>query len=355
VYFCIPILRFIPILVLVILIIGLLYAPIKIPFNLVSLGRVVPSREWVVTQDPSGTITGRLTDYLSTISQQTHLFQFERGDLVAARLSLKSDSVTVSVGDTVIRVRPLLIANRMAELESQRAVAEAVLQSALAGEKKPIVAEAQARIATADATIALARQELQMQETLMRDSLTSQQLLRMAKTELEVALTEREAAVQFLKNVDTGVKPEDIVLAKKQQELILRQIALLEKQNDLYFLTSPFSGRPAVSEDPAALLRLIDESKYLLHIPIKVEDLYYMPKNPIIEVTDIVTRQVYLATLYKIPQEVHLVGGRRVVMIQALIEKPKQNVSIGMSLNCIIKCGDINQRTYISRLLRSPQ
>jgi multidrug efflux pump subunit AcrA (membrane-fusion protein) len=336
----------------------LLYIPVRFDYDIVSIGRVQPVRTWTVMQQTSGVIQAMLHNYKHDLTSETALFQFERGDLIATQLYFPKDTgLMVQQGDTVIRVLPVMIANRINELKAGLEVAEAEILSAITGQKPPVVAGAGQQIMTARNNLRLAEQDYEMVVKLMADSLVSQQELRQAKNLLENAQVELAAAQQYLRDVDTGVKPEDVLLAKKRRDLLLQQIANLQQLNSKYFLTAPFSGKRVAHVIEGAVLTLQDESEYLLHIPVKVEDLRYLPENPVIEVVDILTGQKEMAQLFRIPLEVQIIGGRRVVLLQALLHPKNAGAffSTGMSLDCTIKCDRINQREYIKRSLQATQ
>jgi hypothetical protein len=346
-------LRILPVVILIIIIFAALYIPVTIPFKLSSIGKVYPHQEWRLMQDASGNITTTLADNKTGVRQLLQAFQFERGDLVNMELSYNDSSEQIFAGDTLLKIKTIIFQDRIQQLTNQLLVEQALLKSALAGDKDPVISGARKQLESAQKALILHEKNYFTNKRLLDEGLISELEFRAFENAWELAKVDISIAEKALEDVNTGVKAEDVEVQRSNITSLNNQVVFLENQLAKYVVTAPFNGVRVPVVLPEEMLVLYNTDEYIMQIPMKAEDIRYISECKNIFVTDIRNQSRYEATLLEVGTNVEVVGGRQVVFISASVKVPDHAaaISTGMAMTCEISCGEINQREYIRRIL----
>lgn len=323
-----------------------------LPFTLTSVAKVYPSREWRVVQDANGGILTSMEDYLTGVVNGSQVFQFERGDLVNVQLHVPDSLRLVQAGDTVIRIYNIVLDGRITTLRGELSIAEATLKASIAGDRPEAIAEAAEKLRFSEQELTIHEHVYQVQRQLLKDSVTSDLSFRTAENAYRVAQREVDVANKTLIAVKAGLKPEDIAVARANIGSLQQQIAFLERQQSQYIIKSPIKGEVTPIDVTGQMIVVQDRDRYLLYIPVRVEDLQYITDTSVIQLHDVVTQQAFTATKLKVLPKIQVLGGRQAVMLVASLVPPEGvNITTGLSMACTIQCGQLNQREYIKRML----
>ncbi len=345
--------RILPVFILIIIIFAALYIPVTIPYSLNSIGKVFPHQEWRLMQDASGNITTTLADNKTGVRQLLQAFQFERGDLVSMELSFNDSSEQIFAGDTLLKIKTIIFQDRIQQLTNQLLVEQALLKSALVGDKVAVISGARKQLESAQKALILHEKNYLTNKRLLDEGLISELEFRAFENAWELAKVDISIAEKALEDVNTGVKAEDVEVQRSNITSLNNQIAFLENQLTKYVVMAPFNGIRVPVMMPEEMLVLYNTDEYILQIPIKAEDIQFIGECKDISVTDIRTKRIYEANLLEVGSKVEIIGGRQVVFVIASVTLPANAVSIstGMAITCEISCQRINQREYIRRIL----
>ncbi len=345
--------RIIPLLVAVALITAILYAPISVPWKVVSIGQVFPRKSWKIAQDATGNLLVNEQDWRTGETSVSSNYQFERGDLVEARLRPGQDSLApVNRGDTVLAIRTTRIEDRLTTLRGQLAEAKSQLSSGSVGEKPPIVEEAENRLRFAEQEFSNQKTTCARMEQLFVDKNVSAQEVENARNLLRKAEIQIGIEQKSLESARTGLKPADIDVLHSRIQNLAGQISFLEKQTTKYVLTAPFDGLRRRTALPGEVFMMQSAREFFLQIPVKVEDLRWIGPSSKIEIKDVQTGRLFLGKFLDFSPTVEVLSGRRTQMLEAMVETaPGERLNTGLSVDCSIDCGAVNVREYLRRAL----
>jgi hypothetical protein len=345
--------RIVPLLVVIALLVVILYLPIPMPWKLVSIGQVFPQKSWKISQDATGNLLINLTDFRTGETTVSSNYQFERGDLVEARLRATQDSVgLVRVGDTVLVIRTNTIQDRLTTLRGQLLEAESRLSSGQVGEKPPIVEAAESKLRFDEQELANLKTTNARQKALFAEQNLSAQDVENSNNLVKKAQIQVEIDQRNLESAQTGLKLADIDLLKSSTKNLQSQILFLEKQTTKYVLTAPFDGHRQRAVLPADVFTLHQAREYFLQIPIKVEDLRWINKDSKINIRDVQTGKLWPAKFIGFAPKVDILSGRRSQLMQVSVQTAEnEQLSTGLSVDAEVDCGVVNMREYLKRVL----
>jgi hypothetical protein len=346
--------RGLALLVLVVTVVALLYVPVQIPFDLVTVGHVQPAATWRLSQDGAGNLVSTQHNYRDGQVDRLGSWQFNRGDLAGMEVCAKADSLGfVGVGDTLVRMYSNMVQQQILELETQIRVLEAERLVLTTGEKPETVREAEAQLQFAREALTLREKELSIADELYKNGAAAELEYKTRLNARDLAVLEVNNRARVVEVVATGVKPESVDFNVSQTAALRQRLALLRAQVGGYAIKSPFMGVLAPTTDPAEVLILHNIQSYIVKIPIKTEDLQYLSDSTRYDIVDAQTGIIHKGRFLRRMQETALVSDRHVgfVQVEVIPQHPTERLSIGLTGRCKIHCGYLNQREYIKRLL----
>ena len=339
-------------LILLLILLIVLYIPIQIPYYSESIGKVVPVQEWKIIQDQTGRLNSLIRDNITGAAQQIDAYQFEQGDFSGMQIDLPAGAF-VNAGDTVVRMYSTRQSQEIQQIEAQLALYAAQLNAEKTGDKAPIVQEAENKLHFAEQDLTLKEALYQNEKKLVAEGLIAVIAFQETENAYHLAKIQVEIAQKTLETVDTGLKTESVGITEAQLRGLRDRLALLRIKGLSFVLQAPFSGYIVPTMLPEELLILQRSDEYLVHIPLKVEQLVYLDSTSIINVTDVKSLQVFRAKYLGTLPKVEVLDSRQVALVTALVRPDSlgTRLSTGISTRCLIDFGKINQREYIRRVL----
>ncbi len=341
-------------LIILLILIAALYAPIKIPFEAESIGRVYPAREWQLVQDQTGRITSVIRDHRIGSTQQIDAYQFEQGDISGLAFNLPPDRF-VHVGDTVVRMYSIRQNEEIQNIEAQLALYGAQLRADVTGDKAPVVEEAENRLHFAEQDLQLREKTYRIKKPLWEQKLIALTEYQDAENAYELAKIQVDINQKALENAKTGLKKESVGVTEAQLKGLKNRLEILRRKGLSFVLRAPFSGWivPATLPEEQLILQQCDE--YVVQIPVKVEYLTYLNDSTRITVTDVQTRKSFPAKLLQTGTKVEVLDNRQVSLLTVVLKPDSsgQRFSTGVSALCRLNFGMIHQREYLRRILHT--
>ena len=245
------------------------FAPIDVPRTIEAPGRVLPAQEWQLTRDAAGRLTalhrdhrtGAVVSFLTTEIERGDALEFTLADHVGTRTHL-------AAGDTVGRLASSEHRQRLSRLAGELATSEALLQQTLAGEKAPVIEEAEQELLQAREQLALQERVAERQRQLAREQLLAAEQLEQTETQLRLYRLAVSAAEARLDALRTGARPADVALARARVQALQAELRALEDRLARSILTTPIGGTLVFSSTPDTLLSVVDASSPLVAVPL---------------------------------------------------------------------------------------
>lgn len=330
-----------------------LYLPVQIPFAAESIGRVCPAREWQLVQDQTGRISSIVRDYRLGATQQIDAYQFEQGDISGLQFVLPPGRF-VHVGDTVVRMYSVRQNEEIQNIEAQLALYGAQLQADVTGDKPPVVQEAENRLHFAEQDLVQKEKIFLIKKPLWEQQLIAFTEYQEAESAYQLAKTQIGIAQKYLETVATGLKTESVGVTQAQLHGLKNRLDILRRKGLSFVLRAPFSGWVA----PAALLPeeqliLQQAGEYVVQIPVRIQHLPYLNHETVITVTDVQTQRAYPAQLLQTGTKIEVLDNQQVSVLTAIVTPDSigTRLTTGVSANCRVDFGTVNQREYLLRLL----
>jgi hypothetical protein len=349
--------RVVVLVVLIALLLSVLYFPIKIPYDLVSVGVVSPLEEWKLVQDANGGLLANRLHYRTGITSDVAVWQFNSGDISGMDVAIPTDSaVWVSQGDTIIRMYSAQVQEQILDLENSLKYQRAQLQNLNTGEKPPTVQQAESELKYAQEQLDLAEKQYTLKLPLFQEGLLSKLEFQTTENAVSLAKTAVKTAEKQLDVVATGEKPEIVQVTQTEINNLQRRLDFLRQRNASYMVVAPFNGisSPVI---PASgdLLVLQNIDIYLVHIPIKTRDLKLIGHEAKIFVTDPSSGHMYPAQLLEKGTKSEVIGSNLVNFLQVSVQIPKgQTLNIGPGAHCLVHCDDLSPIEYLKRIMNTP-
>ncbi len=345
--------RVITLVILAVIIAGLLFLPIKIPYTLESIGDVKPVEEWILLQDINGSLNASHRNNQTGVVENIASWQFERGDLYGMEVSIKPQAYDhILRGDTIVRMYSSLIAQQILDIENQLKVKTAQMQVLVTGEKTPIIEEAESKLRFAKEALSLRQKEYDIAKTLQDEGVNAPIDYTRALNALELARINITTAEKALVIAQTGVKSESSSLNTSESNALKKQLNFLKTKNTKYVIIAPFDGRVVPTLLPGEILRLQKIKECVVTVPVKTEEMTYTGHNPELFIQDAVNGHTYQAKIILKSNQTEILNGRSVSSILAIIH-PQENemITLGVSARCLLHCDELSPIKYLRRIL----
>ncbi|HWJ70764.1 MAG TPA: HlyD family efflux transporter periplasmic adaptor subunit [Sphingobium sp.] len=158
----------------------------------------------------SGNVDIRQVDLAFRVSGRIAQMPFEEGS-------------HVEQGAVIARLDPSALKDARAAADAQVGVAQAELRKRRAGNRPQDIAQAQAKLAETEATLANAREEYERRSGLVKTGAVSEAVFEASRARYRAAQAQVAAARQALSLQHAGARTEDIASAAAQQRLAIAQ------------------------------------------------------------------------------------------------------------------------------------
>ncbi|MCC6395641.1 MAG: hypothetical protein IT282_01395 [Bacteroidetes bacterium] len=259
--------------------VALLYE-VKVHQSIITVFEVYPLQKWILTKGEEAPIISAVTDYRAALSNEIHVFQFERGESMEFRLvpSVKMKT-SVARGDTIAVLGSSRIRERLAELKGALNVARADLAVRRAGEKQPVVEEESQRVEHAAARIQEKKILFERAQELYKKGYVSREEFDAAQWQLKEAELEHGIHRAALQASLTGSKAEELQMVRAMIASYRGEIALLESRLQSFILLAPIPGDVVRSFSVDTLFTVSNCSCAILHAPIRCAQAHHLTEG----------------------------------------------------------------------------
>lgn len=347
--------RGVALVVLVAVMVAGLFLPVKIPYELVSVGSVTPVEEWRLMQDAGGSLMATRKNFRTGMVSNISVWQFQEGDISGMELAIRADTLAfVSRGDTILRFFSTQILEQIAALEQELQIRTAERSVLVTGEKIPTVEEAQARLNFAREQLVLAEKQYAMDEPLYRDGVIAKIEYERSKNAYELARIAVETAEKTLQVVTTGAKPELVSVNKAQIEALTRNLRLLRQRYANYIVTAPFDAVVSPVGDTGEVIVLQNIDRYLIHIPVRTTEVRYIKPSSKVRVEDLAGGETFEAEIMEVSKRAQVIVTQQVNFVLATVKPPDGKLlNQGLTAQCTVQCDALTPIEYLKRLLGS--
>lgn len=334
------------------LILLVISAFIKIPYQISTSSEVFPKEKWLLTRGTGGELISHMIDFEKGHTTLYDISQFERGEFVSVNLDqfLKGRK-EISVGDTIVTMQSSNVTDQLITAEGELNVAIASLKSQSSAQKKPLIEEAENRLRYTEERLIEQKVLYERAKQLFEKGVASQQEYELQKWTYDLLEIEKKIFLAQLENLRTGVKPEDINLLESQINSLNRRLTFLKDWNSKLAIISPIDGKIITSLSPDTLLNVVNFNQIILHAPIKIYDLLEFEEGQKIELSFTDFNGNYSGVIVNKNQEIKIVSGQQVAFISILIDNVDKQLLPGMIVESSLILNEITLFDYIIRLI----
>jgi len=353
-----PRLRLLLIIFIVVIIVAtVIFLPVKFPYTISSIGKILPSKSWIVSKGNSGQLISFLEDRGKGIVDHYSVKEFERGDEV--HLSLIPDfqiGKTITKKDTIGYIYSNVIEIELTRLKSELDVAKSSLSFNLTGEKEAVINEAKENLNYYIKQASEQKNILARQKALYEKNLLSKEEYEITLNLSELYDISVDIAKARLESVSTGAKKEQIELIQNQIKSLQNQIEVFQKRSSSYNLISPIDGMVSNLSSGDTLFIISDNIEFVVMIPVKVSDVEFVRKDSEIKIKlpYYSSRKEEITGRVKfVDNSTFTISGNQMVMAIASINSVLQDKELasGLMSECEIKGGSITIYEHLRRFM----
>ena len=327
---------------------------VKISNSVKVRGKLLPAKEWIVKKEQDSRLIALLYNYHLRTTESISVFQFDRGDEISFVLNSSIlDKRTISAGDTVGFYKSYNLEGEIVRLRSDLQVAEATLNLYTAGEKEPVIKEAEQRIVYAKTEKKEQERIANRQDSLFKKNLISREEFELAKARAELYDINIQIANAQLRSLQTGSKKEQIDLLNTQIEALETEICVLKRRIDNLILVSPINGQMVKFFSNDTLLIVRDTSNYVIAMPVKWLSMERVSLQQNVEISARVPAFSFKGKVSNISQTTQLLNGEQIVWTTATVSNIPDQVLSGMIVDCSILCEPVTLLKYLDYLIKS--
>ena len=339
------------ILTLIIAAVIIIFLPIKVPYKISSVAKLMPAHQWLLSRGPDGDILTTTIDNLSGINNSYQLTSFERGESMI--LDINQDlrnGQQVNKGDTLGTIYSSSQQENLIELNGELQVLTATLKASTSGVKRTEIKESRERLEMARSEYMKQQKIVERLNKLLKKELIAEEDFQTASDELSVlekAVNVREAE---LGSSLSGDKDEQINLLMKQINAVENKISFLENEIDSQSsIITPFGGRMERSFSKDTILVLSNYEMGVALVPVSIDEADYLNEGD--EVKFVFTNsEDALSGIVQTKQSVmQMIGGKQCILVLATVHNISKGFISGMITKSEINCGSIPLITYLER------
>jgi hypothetical protein len=339
--------------IIVFVILVVLVIPVRIPYKITTPGKVLPSKEWLITKDMEGRLMTSLINNRSGMYESYGVVSFERGDAMNFRMNPgisagTSVNTTDTIGVLYSNASEKQLMNLKASLESQIAQ----LEVSRSGEKEAIISEAKQAVLYAERQYLEQEKIYNRQKGLYEKELISEEEFDLSKGALDLFRINVEIAKERLKNVTTGEKPEQIDLVKTNIEGLKDEISILEQRFSDFVIQSPINGTINRVFSRDTLLTISDTTEFIVIMPVQWEYKNYIRKDQIVEF-DLKDNSTTTGKVIALEKSAGLLNQDVVTIVTASYSGDNLNFMPGLFIECSIICDELTIRQHLFRFIKA--
>lgn len=282
----------ISLLVLVIIIasfIIIVFAPIKINYNVVSKVSIKPALEWELSRTIDGNLITLFKNNLNNTVNSYSVTEFQRGDVVEFKLNHEIlEKNYIQKGDTIGFVYSNEEQRKLIELMGNLKILEAEYLFYTTGQKPEDVDKAMKQLVLAEKELETQQKLMARSEILIQDTVISLQQYDIDLNELKIKEMAYEIAKANYESVTTGEKPEQAELIESKIYALNLQIEQIKERINYFTLVSPIDGilakdryQSQISDNlkSEVLVKIIDVTEKIGVAPVRLSDVSFFSKG----------------------------------------------------------------------------
>ena len=329
-----------------------MFLPIKIHYSFQATSLVYPAKEWYLKRGQNDTYVSELYDLKTNSVSNLKSYIFERGDIPEVHLKegLQSNDF-VNTSDTIAYIHSYFIENELTRLRNSKAVEEAGLNAERTGKKQELIDIANQKYEYAKQQLNLEKKNFTRQEKLFNDSIISQAEYEIYENKYNLAKINVQIARNDLLSLQSGEKTEEIEYIEKKIESYSKQIDKLENLQEQYYIKPPIGGVVSFRPGNESIVTVIDTSKYILKIPVKVYNIQYLKNISAIRFSVPGYNDKIDASFIDLDENVNFQANQQMVIAKALINS-NYKIYPGMAVQCKVICDEITIFEFLKRGIR---
>jgi hypothetical protein len=335
------------------ILIVVLLIPIQIPYKITTPGKVLASKEWLISKDVEGRLMTSLINNKAGVHESYGVRSFERGDAMHFRLhpGIASGAAVTTV-DTVGIIYSNESEKRLTNLKASLQSQKALLEVTNTGEKEALIKEAEQSVMYAERKLIEQQKIFNRDKGMYEKKLLSQEDYDLSKGALDLFRINVEIAKERLNNVRTGQKQEQIDLIKTNIEGLQKEIRILEQKFSDYVIQSPINGIVNRVFSSDTLIIISDTSEYIVYIPVQMDYRDYVKKDQTVEFT---LNDKYSASgkIISLEKSAGIIGQDVVSFVTASYTGNEVNFMPGLLIECSIVCDELTPRQHLLRFFES--
>lgn len=339
---------------LVILIIALviLFLPIKVHYSFKATALVYPANEWFLKRGQDDSFVSELHNIETSAVSKIKSYKFERGDIaeVQMREELASDDY-ITTQDTIAYIHSYDIENELVQLKNEKEVEKAALKANMVGEKQELIDQALEEIEYAKQQLSLETKNYERQKKLYNDSIISQAVFELYENSYKLAEINVQLSQSELQALKSGQKQEDLDYLIEKVNAYDREIETLENLRNQYYITSPINGVISYKNMVDGIITILDTSKFILKIPVKVHNIQYLEKVSAIKFSIPGNNDEIEASYIDLDENVSLLSNQQLVVAKAIVNANFRKIYPGMAVQCEVICDEITIFGFLKRNL----
>ena len=330
-----------------------LFIPIRIPYKITIPGKVLPSKEWMITKDVEGRLMTSLINNRSGVHESYGVISFERGDAMNFRVNPGISAGTgVNTSDTIGILYSNESEKRLINLKAGLQSQMALLEVSRSEEKEAIVSEAEKGVLYAERQYKEQEKIYKRQKDLYEKELISEEEFDLSKEALDLFRINVEIAKERLKNVTTGEKPEQIDLIKTNIEGLRNEISVLEQRFSDYVIQSPINGTVNRVFSNDTLLTVSDTTEFIVIMPVQWEYKNYVRKDQTVEF-NLKDSSYPTGKIISLEKYAGLINQKVVTLVTASYTGNNLNFMPGLLIECSIICDELTIRQHLFRFIEA--
>lgn len=339
------------ILTLIIAVVIIIFLPIKVPYKISSVAKLMPARQWLLSRGADGDILTTTIDNLSGINNSYQLTSFERGESMVLDINRDlRNGQQVNKGDTIGIIYSSNQQEKLIELKGELQVLTATLKASTSGVKRTEVKESRERLEMARSEYMKQQKIVERLNKLLKKELIAEEDFQTASDELTVlekAVNVREAE---LESSLSGDKDEQINLLMKQIDAVENKISFLKKEIDSQnSIITPFDGRIERSFSQDTILVLSNYKMGIALVPVSIDEADYLNEGDEIKFESTNSEEVLSGIVQTKQSVMQMIGGKQCIMVLATIYSISKPFISGIITESEIDCGSIPLITYLER------
>ncbi|MDX1740506.1 MAG: hypothetical protein R3178_04395, partial [Rhodothermales bacterium] len=148
-------------------------------------------------------------------------------------------------------------------------------------------------------------------------------------------------------SVGSGAKPEQIELTRTEVHSLEQEINDIRERLRLSTITSPLSGRVNRSFGADTLIAIYDTTAFLVMMVVPLNQRRLVQRGDTTVVRVVGYERDLTAVVSQLGDEVHIVNGREVVLMNGRVDAPPREVLPGASAMCRINVGRVSVWEFI--------